>query len=135
MIRKRIVLRFPPRLIDQPIAYRLVKDYDLEFNILKANVTPNEEGLLVLELKGKNDHYHKGVDYLKRLGVSIQSLAQDIIRNDDKCTHCGVCVGICPTEALFVIEPSHRIEFDNDKCIACELCVPICPPRAMEINY
>ena len=97
MIRKRIVLRFPPRLIDQPIAYRLVKDYDLEFNILKANVTPNEEGLLVLELKGKNDHYHKGVDYLKRLGVSIQSLAQDIIRNDDKCTHCGVCVGICPT--------------------------------------
>jgi hypothetical protein len=52
MISKRIVLHFPHRLVDQPIVYKLVKDFDLQFNILKAYVTPQEEGLMVLELSG-----------------------------------------------------------------------------------
>jgi ABC-type methionine transport system ATPase subunit len=47
-VTKKIVLRFPKRLVDRPIVYRLVKDFDLEFNILKASVTPEQEGLLVL---------------------------------------------------------------------------------------
>ena len=92
MISKRIVLRFPNRLIDQPIVCKLVKDYDLEFNILKAYVTPREEGLLVLELKGQDEEYHRGIDYLIRIGVRIQPLSQDIIRNNAKCTHCGICI-------------------------------------------
>ena len=50
---RKVVLRFPHRLVDKPIIYRLVKDYDLQFNILKASITPKEEGLLVLELSGK----------------------------------------------------------------------------------
>jgi len=53
MVSKRIVLKFPHKLVDQPIVYRLVKDFDLEFNILKASVTPREEGLVVLEIWGR----------------------------------------------------------------------------------
>ena len=56
-VSKKIVLRFPRRLVERPIIYRLVKDYDLEFNILKASVTPEEEGLLILELKGDQKEY------------------------------------------------------------------------------
>ncbi|MBC7105771.1 MAG: NIL domain-containing protein, partial [Firmicutes bacterium] len=33
---KRIVLRFGPGVVDKPIIYRLAKDFDLVFNILKA---------------------------------------------------------------------------------------------------
>ena len=40
---ERIVLHFPHRLVDQPIVYKLIKDYDLQFNILKAYVTPREK--------------------------------------------------------------------------------------------
>jgi ABC-type methionine transport system ATPase subunit len=50
-IAKRIVLHFPKRMVDEPILYRLIKDYDLEFNILKASITLEEEGLMVVELK------------------------------------------------------------------------------------
>ena len=51
-VSKRVVLRFPQRIVDRPIISSLVKDYDLEFNILKASITQDKEGLLVLELKG-----------------------------------------------------------------------------------
>lgn len=135
MITRRIVLHFPQRLVDQPIVYKLVKEYDLRFNILKAYVTPQEEGLMVLELGGEDEKYNRGIQYLESCGVRIQSLSQDVIRNEAKCTDCGVCVPICPTQALAVDTLTRRVHFYDHKCIACELCVKVCPTRAMEVHF
>lgn len=135
MTSQKIVLRFPHRLVDHPIVYKLVKDFDLKFNILKANVTPQEEGLMVLELSGKKENFQKGIGYLGSCGVKIQPLSQDVSRNDAKCTDCGVCVPICPTGALEVDPKTRKVLFHNKKCIACELCIKICPTRAMEVHF
>ncbi len=135
MVSHRIVLKFPHRLLDQPIVTRLVKDYDLELNILKAYVTPREEGLMVLELKGKKSSYDGGVKYLKGLGITVEPLSRDVVRNDKKCTHCGACVAVCPTEALVLDRKTMKVDFHSEKCVACELCVPACPPRAMEVHF
>lgn len=134
-VKERIVLYFPHQLVDQPIVYRLIKDFDLVMNILKAYVTPREEGLLVLELSGEKEAYDRGVKYLKSSGVKIKPLSQDVRRNDKRCTHCGACVTICPTGAL-VLEPlTRRVNFYDTKCIACELCVKACPVGAMEVHF
>lgn len=134
MVSKRIVLTFPHKLLDQPIAYKLVKDFDLVFNILQAKITPEEEGLMVLELKGKKENYAEGIKYLTNLGVKIQPLSKDVTRDEDRCTHCGACVSVCPTEALCIDKATMKVMFDSDKCIACELCVRACPPRAMIVK-
>ena len=135
MTSKRIVLHFPNRLVDQPIVCKLVKDYDLQFNILKAYVTPQEEGLMVLELTGEDENFKKGIEYLQSCGVKIQPLSQDVIRNEVKCTDCGVCVTICPTGALVIDPLTRKVHFYDNKCIACELCVKTCPTRAMEVHF
>ncbi|MFH1778159.1 MAG: NIL domain-containing protein [Candidatus Omnitrophota bacterium] len=135
LISKRIVLHFPQKLVEQPIVCKLVKDYRLEFNILKAYVTPNEEGLLVLELCGEDKNYKEGVRYLKEVGVKVQPLSRDIIRNEKRCTDCGVCVPICPTGALVVEPLTRKVNFYDHKCIACELCIKVCPVRAMELHF
>jgi len=137
VVAKRIVLHFPRRLVEQPVIYRLVKDYNLEFNILKASITlePEEEGLLVLELKGEQNEYDKGIVFLLKTGVRVQSLSQDVTRNEERCTHCGACITICPPGA-FELEPQTRlVKFDNEKCVACGLCIKACPPRAMEVHF
>ncbi len=135
MISKRIVLHFPKTLVDRPIISRLVKEYDLEFNILKANITPREEGLLVLELKGKDKSYRDAVDYLKKMGVRVKLVSQDVTRDEDRCTHCGACVTICPTDALVKDTATQEINFNKEECIACELCIPACPVEAMEVRF
>ncbi len=134
MKKKRIVLHFPHKLIDKPIAYHLVKDYDLVFNILQAKITPNEKGLMVLELSGCDKGYAQGIKFLQQQGIKVETLSKDVRRNDKRCTQCGVCVGVCPTGALYVNRENMEVIFDIEKCIACELCVPACPPRAMEVK-
>jgi len=135
MISKKIVLHFSHRLIDQPIVYKLVKDFNLQFNILRAQITPEKEGLMVLELSGKKEDFNKGIEYLESCGVKIQPLSRDVLRNESKCTDCGVCIPMCPTEAL-VIEPrTRKVHFYDKKCVACEACVKICPTRAMEVHF
>ena len=133
-VSKRLVLHFPPRLTDRPIVTHLIKDFGLEFNILKASISPGEEGMLVMELSGESDAYDKGVDFLINSGVKIQSLSQDIIRNEQRCTHCGACVTICPSKAFSVDPKTREVAFDQDKCVVCELCIRACPPHAMETH-
>jgi L-aspartate semialdehyde sulfurtransferase ferredoxin len=134
IIAKRVVLHFPKRMVDEPILYRLIKDYDLEFNILKASITPEAEGLMVVELKGDQKHYDEGVQYLLDSGVRIQSLSQDVTRNEDRCTSCGACVTVCPAGA-FAYQSDMVVRFDNARCVACGLCIKACPPRAMELHF
>lgn len=132
-IKKRVVLHFPARRVDEPVIYKLVKDYDLVLNVLKASIMPNEEGRMVMELSGTKENYDKGIKYLQGAGVKIQSLGQDVRRNDERCTHCGVCVAVCPSSALSLDHKTRLIKFDAAECTACELCVLACPPRAMGV--
>lgn len=134
-VSKRIVLHFPRRMIDQPILYHLIKDYNLQFNILKASITPEAEGLMVVELKGEQTHYDQGVRYLIDCGVKIQSLSQDVTRNEDRCTSCGACVTVCPAGAFEVEKGTLIVRFNDSKCVACGLCIKACPPRAMELHF
>jgi len=134
-VSKRIVLHFPRQLVNRPIVSRLVKDFDLDFNILKASITPEEEGLLVLELIGEQKDYNQGIKYLTDSGVIIQALSQDIVRNEERCTQCGACVTICPTGAFELNLATREVTFHNEKCIACGICLTACPPRAMEVHF
>jgi L-aspartate semialdehyde sulfurtransferase ferredoxin len=135
IVSKRIVLRFPKRIGDKPIIYRLIRDYNLEFNILKASVTQEAEGLMVMELKGEQDQYDSGIRYLLDSGVKIQSLSQDVTRNEERCTSCGACVTVCPAGAFSCEPVTLKVTFNNAKCVACGICIKACPPRAMELHF
>ena len=134
-ITKRVVLHFPHRLIDRPIVYMLIKEYNLVMNILKASITPKEEGLMVVELSGEPTDFERGIKYLEESGVLIDPIGRDIKRNEERCTSCGACVAICPADALIVDPVTRQVTFINEKCIACEVCVRACPVGAMEVHF
>jgi len=134
-VSRKIVLHFPPSVTGQPIVYRLARDFNLSFNILKASVSPGEDGLLVMELSGDQGNYDKGIQYLTETGVRIQSLSQDVVRDEARCTHCGACITICPTGAFSLEPKTRKVLFDHSKCVVCGLCVKACPPRAMKLYF
>ncbi len=134
-VAKKIVLHFTEKTVDEPIVSKLIREYGLDFNILKASISPGEEGLMVMELSGEQNNYDKGIRYLQDSGVEIQALSQDVLRNEERCTHCGACITMCPTRAFTLEANTRKVLFDNARCIVCELCVRACPPRAMELHF
>jgi ferredoxin len=135
MYMKMLSLRFPANVVNEPVVVDLVKRFDLSFNIMKATIYPRREGLMVLELKGQRKNFQKGVQYLKGLGVKVESIGQDVSRDEQKCYQCGACTAVCPTGALYIRRPEMEVVFDKHKCSACELCVVACPSRAMKVEF
>jgi len=133
MSNRIYVLKFPKETIDQPIICKLVKKYGIEFNILRADINLQQEGLMVLELMGHKTKVDQGIKYLKDVGVQVERMAAGIRRDDDKCFQCGACTGICPTGALSIHRPDMAVLFDLDKCTGCGLCVAVCPVKAMAV--
>ena len=135
MYSKMLSLRFPKKIVNEPIIVNLVKKFDLSFNILKATIYPRKEGLMVLELSGHRNNFQRGVRYLRSLGIKVESIGQDIKRDEDRCFQCGACTAVCPTGSLYIKRPQMEVIFESDKCSGCELCVPACPARAMEVKF
>lgn len=132
--RRIYFIRFPKEISDKPIIYRLIKEYDVEVNILRANILPQREGILIIEMAGAKQNIKDGLEYLKHLGVTIERLATRIRRDEERCFQCGACTGVCPVSALYIRREDMAVLFDADKCTGCNQCVLICPVRAMEMS-
>lgn len=134
MYSRMYLLRFPKESLGQPIICNLVKHYDIEFNILKADIFLQQDGVMVLELSGHKKNVQAGIDSIKKQGISVETLATVITRDEEKCFQCGACTGICATGALSIKRPEMAVPFDPEKCTGCGLCVTVCPVRAMSIT-
>jgi len=135
MYSKMLSLRFPKKIVNEPIVVNLVKKFDLSFNILKATIYPREEGFMVMELTGDRKAFQRGVRYLKGLGIKVENIGQTIKRDEEACFQCGACTAVCPTGALYIKRPEMEVVFERDKCSGCEMCVWVCPARAMEVKF
>ena len=78
MPRIRLRLTFPTELIQEPIVYRLVKDFDLVINIRRADVKA-DYGWIALELEGDEGALERGVRWLKGRGVQVDPIERDVI--------------------------------------------------------
>ncbi len=134
MYSKKIIIRYGADVVDKPVVYSLVKDFDLAFNIMRARISPRREGLMVLDLSGTKKNFDRAIRYLRGLGLSVEPLSKSVTRNVDRCVHCGACVAFCTSGALYLDKNTMEVIFDPEKCSGCELCVKGCPTRAMTID-
>ncbi|MEW6378235.1 MAG: NIL domain-containing protein [bacterium] len=134
-VTRRVILTFPPNLVEDTAIYHLIKDYDLIVNILRAKIIPKEIGRIVLELRGKLDNIKKGLSYVESKGIEVKSLAQDIQLNEDKCVSCGMCLAVCHQKALTLNAVTWKIEFNRDDCVLCEQCVSVCPLKVIQVSF
>jgi len=134
MIKRKLVLSFPENIVTKPITYKLVKEFNLGFNILRAEITPNMEGKMLIELNGDKTQIEEAIKYLISTGVTVKEAAKDIIIDKNLCIDCGICTSICITQALTLDSKTHKLKFDKEKCILCELCLDSCPLSAIKVN-
>ncbi len=133
-MKKRITLTFPKTIVQMPITYRLAKDFNIAANIIRAQVAPNQVGKLVVELSGDIDQLEASMDWMRSLDITVSLASKEILIDEDSCVHCGLCTGVCPTEALTLSPQSFKLTFTRSRCIVCEQCIPTCPVAAISTN-
>jgi L-aspartate semialdehyde sulfurtransferase ferredoxin len=133
-LKKRVTLIFPKRSVHMPVTYRLAKDFNVAANIIRAQVAPNQIGTLVVELSGDIDQLDAAIEWMQSQNIGVSLVGREIIIDEDICVHCGLCTGVCPTEALTLDPQSFRLTFTRSRCIVCEQCIPTCPVQAISTN-
>jgi Pyruvate/2-oxoacid:ferredoxin oxidoreductase delta subunit len=53
--------------------------------------------------------------------------------DEDLCTGCGMCVDICPTDAI-ALSSEQTAQRDADQCLGCGLCAGSCPEEAISLK-
>jgi ferredoxin len=133
-MKKRVTITFPKTAVQFPLTYRLAKDFNVAANIIRAQVAPNQMGKLVVELQGDIDQIDAAIEWMRIRDISVFSASGEIVIDQDSCVDCGLCTGVCPTEALVMNPETWRLDFRRSRCIVCEQCVPTCPVAAISTN-
>ena len=97
-----------------------------ELNLSETNLLCNIEYLKacgLLEFIGEEPRFfQETIDVFKENEIFPNAL---IIREKKLCCGCGLCVSICPMNAISYSEGT--FEIDDDLCIDCGLCYACCP--------
>ena len=130
MVERKYVLTFSQQQANNPITFRLVKEYDIEVNILRAEIDEGG-GKLIVSITGRMEEIAKALERLKLSGVRLSEMDRFVVRDISLCTDCSMCVSICPVKAYIVDKGTWSVLFEQEKCIGCGLCVDACPPGAL----
>jgi len=67
------------------------------------------------------------------------SMAGKIIIDIERCKGCGLCVAVCPKNAIVISNKSNKTGYfpaqaKNTDCTGCAMCAIICPDAAIEVH-
>ena len=75
-MKQRVRLMFPQHLIKEPVIFTMAKKFDVMPNIRMARVT-DSFGEMILELEGTKEHLATGLNSLREMGISVESIEGD----------------------------------------------------------
>jgi hypothetical protein len=76
--RVRLYVSFPETLVDRPMIYEIVKEFDVVPNIRRAGIEAHE-GWVILELTGTPEQRDGAVGYLETIGCNVNRMEGDIV--------------------------------------------------------
>ena len=76
--RVRLFVSFPEELVDRPMVYEIVKEYDVVPNIRRAGIEAHE-GWVILELVGPDAQRNAAIAYLEGLGCTVNRMEGDVL--------------------------------------------------------
>ena len=71
---------YPPRLIKEPLLWKLGQKFEVVTNVRQASVT-DEIGIVSLELAGDRVQIKAAIKWLEKLGVSVEPVEINVIES------------------------------------------------------
>ena len=74
----RLFVSFPEELVERPMIYEMIKNFDVVPNIRRAGVEAHS-GWVILELSGPHDARDAAIAYLEGLGCIVDRMEGDVV--------------------------------------------------------
>jgi len=135
-MKSKYVLSYAADTVSEPILWKLVKDYDLSVNILRASISPGQEGNLLVEFDVVDEvKFAHALAWIDSIGVTCVSVAKRLSWEEAKCIDCGGCSGVCYSGAITLDRSTWKLVVDPDRCVACGACVKACPFACFALDF
>ena len=130
----KISIYYPLNKITVPLVSTLIKEFDLQVNILHADISLNKTGKLVADVSGEEQNLDDALKFIERQGIEYRLFNKKLICHEELCVHCGACTAVCPSHALTMSGETWSLEFHKEKCLVCGLCTKACPLNVMSLQ-
>lgn len=130
----KISIHYPLTSITVPLVTTLIRQFNLEVNILHADISLNKTGTLVADIKGEEEDLSRALCFIEEQSIKYKVFNNKLIWQEDACVHCGACTAVCPSNALVMNKETWCLEFDKEKCLVCGLCIKACPLNVMSLQ-
>jgi ferredoxin len=134
-MKEKYILEYSSDVANDPVIYTLVRRFDIKVNILRAEISPGQEGSMLVELDGDEKSLSECRDYLASIKVRLEPLSSSLTVREEGCVHCGSCTGVCFSGCLSMGSPDWKLAVDREKCIACGLCATACPFGLISLKF
>ncbi len=75
VLKVKAKLIYPPELVDEPILWSLIREFNFIVNIRKAEVKPGS-AWLEIDIEGAGEEVKKGFEWLKAKGIKVEILEE-----------------------------------------------------------
>ena len=126
----KLLLKYKSDIIGEPIIAKTVLETKILMNIVRAQVGP-ETGEIIAEVPNK--YVDLVAKTLENYGVEVFKLEKPVIRDEERCIHCGACISVCPFE-VFEFNKDWTVALKIENCIQCGNCLPVCTQNALVLS-
>jgi NAD-dependent dihydropyrimidine dehydrogenase PreA subunit len=132
MIKQRgymkIVLKFPQKIMQDPLLADVVLETGVRINIDRALVDASI-GEIVIDVP--DERVEEVAEAFRRRGTDVYEMDTPLVFDEAECVQCGACVSVCPAE-VFRYNKDRSISIDLTRCVLCKTCIAMCPQGALK---
>jgi len=78
--KTRLWLMYPPKLITDPVIWKLARKFPVVTNVRQASVT-DEIGIVCLELEGQRQDVKAAIQWLEKTGIKVEPVEINVIES------------------------------------------------------
>ncbi|MGZ8885694.1 MAG: 4Fe-4S binding protein [Halobacteriota archaeon] len=124
----KIVLKFPQKVMQDPLLADVVLETGVRINIDRALVDASI-GEIVIDVP--DERVEEVAEAFRRRGTEVREMDTPVVLDEAECVQCGACVSVCPVE-VFTYNKDRSISIDLSRCVLCKTCMTMCPHGAIK---
>ena len=124
----KIVLKFPQKIMQDPLLADVVLETGVRINIDRALVDASI-GEIVIDVP--DERVEEVAEAFRRRGTEVREMDTPLVFDEAECVQCGACVSVCPVE-VFKYSEDRTISIDLQRCVLCKTCMTMCPHGALK---